>query len=60
MGGWTTLEYTLRHPPVLKGLVLSATYGSIDLSRIRQPELAMLQDWLHPRGSRGSQRRQDR
>ena len=49
MGGWTAVEYALRRPPALKGLVLSATYGSIDVSRIRQSELAMLQDWLQSR-----------
>jgi pimeloyl-ACP methyl ester carboxylesterase len=49
MGGWTTVEYALRRPPALKGVVLSATYGTVDVSRIRQSELALLQDWLQSR-----------
>ena len=35
MGGWTAVEYALRRPPALKGLVLAATTGSIDPARMR-------------------------
>lgn len=45
MGGWTAIEYALRRPPGLKGIVLAATTGSIDTRKIREPELSMLQDW---------------
>jgi len=45
MGGWTAIEYALRRPPALKGIVLAATTGSIDVKRIREPELSMLKDW---------------
>lgn len=45
MGGWTAIEYALRRPPALKGIVLAATTGSIDPKRIREPELSMLKDW---------------
>jgi len=45
MGGWTAIEYALRRPPALKGIVLAATTGSIDVKRIREPELSMLKEW---------------
>ena len=31
MGGWTAIEYALRRPPALKGIVLAATTGPIDV-----------------------------
>ncbi len=45
MGGWTAVEYALRRPPGLKGIVLAATTGSIDTKRLREPELSMLGPW---------------
>jgi len=46
MGGWTAVEYALRRPPGLKGIVLAATTGPIDAKRIREPERAMLAPWV--------------
>lgn len=45
MGGWTAIEYALRRPPALKGIVLAATTGPIDVKQIREPELSLLKDW---------------
>lgn len=45
MGGWTAVEYALRRPPGLKGIVLAATTGSIDPRRMREPERSRLDDW---------------
>ena len=45
MGGWTAVEYALRRPPVLKGVVLAATTGSIDPRRMREPERGRLAAW---------------
>ena len=30
MGGWSAVEYALRQPPALKGMVLAATSGTLD------------------------------
>lgn len=46
MGGWTVVEYCLEHPRRVRGLVLSATVGSIDLDRIAGLKPADLSAWL--------------
>lgn len=45
MGGWTGIEYALRRPPGLKGLVLAATTGPVDPKKTRAPERDMLAEW---------------
>jgi pimeloyl-ACP methyl ester carboxylesterase len=45
MGGWTAVEYALRGTGKLKALVLSATTGTVDPTRFREPERARLNDW---------------
>lgn len=52
MGGWTVVEYCLRHPRRVRGLVLSATIGSIDPDRIAGLESAAMAAWLQ--SSQGS------
>ncbi|KAA2213621.1 alpha/beta hydrolase [Pseudoroseomonas oryzae] len=45
MGGWTGIDFALRHPGRLRGLVLSATSGPID-PRSAGPEAeALLAEW---------------
>lgn len=43
MGGWTGVEFALRHPGRLRGLVLAATTGSIAWDKLGEPE--KLRDW---------------
>ncbi|MFM1988265.1 MAG: hypothetical protein RJA99_1222 [Pseudomonadota bacterium] len=45
MGGWTVVEYGLRHPGRTRSLVLSATTGSIDHRRIAGLDPAALDAW---------------
>jgi pimeloyl-ACP methyl ester carboxylesterase len=45
MGGWTAVEYALRKPSGLRGMVLAATTGTIDPERMRHPERDMLPAW---------------
>ena len=45
MGGWTAVEYALRRPPGLKGVVLAATTGSIDPQRMPAEYSADLKEW---------------
>jgi pimeloyl-ACP methyl ester carboxylesterase len=45
MGGWGAVEYALRHTGRLKALVLSATTGTIDPARMREPERSRLSAW---------------
>ena len=45
MGGWTAVEYALRRPPGLKGIVLAATTGAIDPRQMREPERSQLGPW---------------
>ena len=46
MGGWSAVEYALRKPKELRGLVLSATTGTIDPLRVREPERSRMGPWL--------------
>ncbi len=46
MGGWTVVEYGLRHPQRVCSLVLSATVGSIDLERLASLDRNALATWL--------------
>lgn len=45
MGGWSTVEYALRRPAGLKGIVLAATTGSIDPRRLPAEDLPALDAW---------------
>jgi len=45
MGGWSCLEYTLRHPDRVKNLVLAATSGTVDLSTLDPPENRAMDQW---------------
>jgi 3-oxoadipate enol-lactonase len=45
MGGWTVVEYCIRNPERVRGLVLSATVGSIALDRIAGLEPTELAAW---------------
>jgi 3-oxoadipate enol-lactonase len=45
MGGWSAVEYALRRPAALKGMVLAATTGSIDPRRTGEPARSRLAAW---------------
>ncbi len=45
MGGWAAVEYALRQPRGLKGVVLAATTGSIDTRRLPGAVLPQLDVW---------------
>lgn len=45
MGGWTVVEYCLQHPQRVRGLVLSATVGSIRLDQIEGLRPGELKAW---------------
>lgn len=45
MGGWTVVEFTLRHPERVMGLVLSATTGSIDPIGSTTPRAQTVAAW---------------
>ncbi len=45
MGGWTVVEYGLRHPGRLAGAVLCNTTGSIDFKRIPSPWREQVAPW---------------
>lgn len=47
MGGWTVVEYCLRDPQRVRGLVLSATVGSIGLERMGSLDAAEMAAWQH-------------
>lgn len=42
MGGWTCLEYALRHPGKVRALVMASTSGFIDFSQLNDAEV---DDW---------------
>lgn len=45
MGGWGAVEFALRHPGRLRGLVLAATTGTVDPARIDASLRPQLEDW---------------
>lgn len=50
MGGWTVVEYCLRHPQRVRGLVLSATVGTIDLDRLAGLDADKFTAWVQASG----------
>jgi pimeloyl-ACP methyl ester carboxylesterase len=45
MGGWSCLEYTLRHPEQVRALVMAATGGTVDLNTLDAPDKEKLEKW---------------
>lgn len=45
MGGWGAVEFALSHKGEVRGLVLAATTGTIDLAQIADPERTRLVEW---------------
>jgi 3-oxoadipate enol-lactonase len=44
MGGWTCMEYALRHPGTVRSLVMASTSGTLDFRQLQgpaQPEIAL-------------------
>lgn len=39
MGGWTCLEYALRHPAKVRALVMASTSGAVDFSQLKDAEV---------------------
>jgi 3-oxoadipate enol-lactonase len=39
MGGWTCLDYALRHPRKVRALVMASTSGALDFSQLKNPEV---------------------
>jgi len=46
MGGWTCLEYALRHPGKVRALVMASTSGAIDFRKLPAAGAGELKDWL--------------
>jgi 3-oxoadipate enol-lactonase len=42
MGGWTCLEYALKHPHKVRALVMASTSGTLDYAELQNPEI---QEW---------------
>ena len=45
MGGWSCLEYTLRHPDRVTSLVMAATGGTLDLATLDAPASHAVLQW---------------
>lgn len=45
MGGWTCLEYAMRHPSNVKALVMASTSGTLDFRQLKGPEAADIDAW---------------
>ncbi|HUN69341.1 MAG TPA: alpha/beta hydrolase [Burkholderiales bacterium] len=46
MGGWTCLEYALRHPGRVRALVMASTSGAIDFRKLPAAVSGEIRDWL--------------
>lgn len=45
MGGWTCLEYALRHPAKVRALVMASTSGTLDFRRLQGPGKGRIDEW---------------
>jgi 3-oxoadipate enol-lactonase len=50
MGGWTCLEYALRHPAKVKALVMACTSGAIDPAAVPGFGIAEFETWAKRAG----------
>jgi 3-oxoadipate enol-lactonase len=55
MGGWTVVEFALRHPQRVRSIVLSATTGSIDPACLKGFDHAALTRWKQEAGLAATQ-----
>ena len=46
MGGWTCLEYALRHPAKVRALVMASTSGAVDFRQLKGESAARVGEWL--------------
>ncbi len=46
MGGWTCLEYALRHPRTVRALVMASTSGAIDFRQLTGDASTGVRAWL--------------
>lgn len=45
MGGWTMVEFALKHPARVAGMVFASTTGTLDFTRLAHPATAALPAW---------------
>lgn len=45
MGGWTCMDYALRHPQRVKSLVMASTSGTLDFRQLEGPAKPELDAW---------------
>ena len=46
MGGWTCLNFTLRHPKRVRALVMAATGGTVDLKTLDEADRKGIESWV--------------
>jgi 3-oxoadipate enol-lactonase len=46
MGGWTCLEYALRHPARVRALVMASTSGAIDFRKLGAADRGEIKEWI--------------
>ncbi len=46
MGGWTCMEYALRHPGMLRSLVMASTSGTLDFRQLRGAARPEIEAWM--------------
>jgi pimeloyl-ACP methyl ester carboxylesterase len=46
MGGWTCLDFTLRHPKRVRALVMAATGGAVDLKTVDASDRKGIETWV--------------
>ena len=45
MGGWTCMDYALRHPAKVRALVMASTSGTLDFRRLEGPGKGQIDAW---------------
>jgi 3-oxoadipate enol-lactonase len=57
MGGWTCLNFTLHHPRRVRGLVMAATGGTVDLNTLDAAERKGIESWFAAHDGTGAELR---
>jgi 3-oxoadipate enol-lactonase len=57
MGGWTCLDFTLRHPRRVRALVMASTGGAVDPNTLDAADRKSIEGWVAAHGGDGAELR---
>jgi 3-oxoadipate enol-lactonase len=57
MGGWTCLDFTLRHPRRVRALIMASTGGAVDPNTLDAADRKSIEGWVAAHGGDGAELR---